>query len=189
MRVKTEIKGVELMPGKELLRLKHPLVGKFKLLALLGLASGLLALNLATAEPRAVAQTTNAPAQQSGQFDQAQALAELKKQIAGKENQPATEVFKNIQYFKTNVPAGRLLAVMEIGYSKSLGVNCTHCHVPGAWDKEDKPAKQITREMAQMTMAINTDLLAKVKNLKSARPGVNCTTCHRGQVKPALNLP
>ena len=163
--------------------------GKIKLLVSIALLCSLLVLSLATVTLRATAQATSAAAQQTSQFNQAQALAELKKQIAGKENQPATEVFKNIQYFKTNVPAGRLLAVMEIGYSKSLGVNCTYCHVPGAWDKEDKPAKQIAREMAQMTMAINTDLLAKVKNLKSARPVVNCTTCHRGQVKPALSLP
>jgi hypothetical protein len=168
---------------------KETFASKIKRLVSIALLCSLLALSLATAEPHAVAQTSNAPAQQSGQFDQAQALAELKKQIADKENQPATEVFKNIQYFKTNMPAGRLLAVMEIGYSKSLSVNCTHCHVPGAWEKEDKPTKQITREMAQMTMAINTELLAKVKNLKSARPTVNCTTCHRGQIKPALNLP
>ena len=161
--------------------------GKIKLLGLIGLACCLLALSLVTAMPRTTAQTTNTPT--SGQFDQQQALAELKKQIAGKENQLATEVFKNIQLFKTNVTAGRLLAMMEIGYSKSLGVNCTHCHVPGAWEKEDKPAKQITREMVQMTLTISNDLLAKIKNLKSERPVVNCTTCHRGQVKPALNLP
>jgi hypothetical protein len=37
--------------------------------------------------------------------------------------------------------------------------------------------------------AINTEQLKKIKNLKSENPGVNCTTCHRGQVKPALNLP
>src|SRR5262245_1083596 len=60
--------------------------------------------------------------QDSKPFDQAQALADLKKQIAGKENQPASEVFKNIQMLKT-VPAGRLLAIMQIGYSKSLGVD------------------------------------------------------------------
>ena len=36
--------------------------------------------------------------------------------------------------------------------------------------------------------AINSELLPKIKNLKSDHPGVNCTTCHRGAVKPALNL-
>jgi hypothetical protein len=86
------------------------------------------------------------------------------------------------------VPAGRLLKIMELGYSKSLGVNCTHCHVVDQWDKDDKPTKQIAREMIKMTNAINNDYLKNIKNLKGPNPIINCTTCHRGQVKPALNL-
>lgn len=121
-------------------------------------------------------------------FDQAQALADLRKAIAGQEEKPAGEVFKNIQMFKA-MPAGRLLKVMELGYAKSLGVDCTHCHVAAQWEKEDKPTKQIARDMAAMAANINKELLPKIKNLKSAEPVINCTTCHRGQIKPALNLP
>src|SRR5688572_32039683 len=121
-------------------------------------------------------------------FDQAQALADLRKRIAGQENKPAGEVFKNIQMLKT-VPAGRLLRVMELGYARSLGVNCTHCHVAGEWEKEDKPTKQIARDMFAMVAAINNDQLKKIKNLKSPEPVINCTTCHRGQTKPARNRP
>jgi hypothetical protein len=121
-------------------------------------------------------------------FDQAQALADLRKTIAGQEQKPAGEVFKNIQMFKA-MPAGRLLRVMELGYAKSLGVNCTHCHVAGQWEKEDKPTKQIARDMAAMVTNINQEQLKKIKNLKSPDPVINCTTCHRGQTKPALNLP
>ena len=121
-------------------------------------------------------------------FDQAQALADLRKAIAGQEDKPAGEVFKNIQMFKA-MPAARLLRVMEMGYAKSLGVNCTHCHVAGQWEKEDKPTKQIARDMAAMVGNINKEQLPKIKNLKSAEPVINCTTCHRGQTKPALNLP
>jgi hypothetical protein len=78
---------------------------------------------------------------------------------------------------------------MELGYSKSLGVNCAHCRVVDQWDKDDKPTKQITLEMIKMVGDINNDYLMNIKNLKSETPIVNCTTCHRGQVKPALNLP
>lgn len=131
-------------------------------------------------------QTTASQSDKS--FDQAQALADLRKAIAGSENKPAGEVFKNIQMFKA-MPAGRLLRVMELGYAKSLGVDCTHCHVPSQWEKEDKPTKQIARDMAAMVTNINKEQLKKIKNLKSAEPGINCTTCHRGQTKPALNLP
>jgi hypothetical protein len=128
------------------------------------------------------------PSQSEKPFDQTQALADLRKAIAGKEDKPAGEVFKNIQMFKA-MPAARLLRVMEMGYAKSLGVDCTHCHVAGQWEKEDKPTKQIAREMAAMAANINNEQLKKIKNLKSAEPVINCTTCHRGQTKPALNLP
>jgi hypothetical protein len=121
-------------------------------------------------------------------FDQAAAIAALNKKIAGQENKPAAEVFKNVQLLKA-MPAGRLLKVMEIGYAKSLGVTCVHCHVADEWDKDDKPQKQITRDMAGMSKTINTELLKNIKNLKGPNSVVNCTTCHRGQVKPALDLP
>ena len=138
--------------------------------------------------PRSVAQNNTSISQQEKPFDQGQKLADLMKQIAGKENQPAEQVFKNIQMFK-GVPAARLLRIMELGYSRSLGVNCTHCHVVDQWDNDAKPTKPITREMAKMVLTINNDLLKNIKNLKGPNPIVNCTTCHRGQTKPALNLP
>lgn len=133
------------------------------------------------------AQTSPTPAPKPA-FDQAAALAKLREQIKGKENELAPTVFKNIQTMK-NTPAGRLLAVMEFGFAKSLGVDCTHCHVPDKWEAEDKTQKQTARDMSAMVSTINRDLLKNIKNLKSEMPLVNCTTCHRGEVKPALNLP
>lgn len=120
-------------------------------------------------------------------FDQAAALSKLREQIKGKENEPASTVFKNIQTMKT-VPAGRLLAVMEMGYARSLGVNCTHCHVPEKWESEEKATKQIARDMAGLVTRLNGELLRGIKNLKSVSPTINCTTCHRGEIKPALDL-
>ena len=137
---------------------------------------------------RFVAAQTTTPTPTPAEFNQAAAIAALKAQIKGKEQEPAEKVFKNIQMMK-GVPAGRLLAIMEMGYARSLGVNCTHCHTPEKWEAEDKPTKQIARDMAAMVKSINTELLKNIKNLKSATPTVNCTTCHRGQIKPALNLP
>lgn len=121
------------------------------------------------------------------QFNQEKALAELRESIAGREQEPASEVYEDIQMFK-QVPAGRLLRIMEMGFSRSLGVNCTHCHNPDDWASEEKNKKQITRDMMQMVGKINGELLSKIENLESENPTVNCTTCHRGQVKPALNL-
>jgi hypothetical protein len=114
-------------------------------------------------------------------------LAELSKQIAGKEDQPAEAVFKNIKIL-TGVPAGRLLKIMQIGYSRSLGVSCAHCHTPGQWENDDKPAKRIARDMSKMSQTIIFELLRNIDGLKDREPLVNCTTCHRGQVKPALDM-
>jgi hypothetical protein len=120
-------------------------------------------------------------------FDQAKAIADLMAQIKGKEQEAAETVFKNIQMFK-GMPAIRVVKIMELGYARSLGVDCTHCHVAGQWEKEDKTTKQTARDMAKMLQTINGDLLKNIKNLKGPNPIVNCTTCHRGQVKPALDL-
>lgn len=151
-------------------------------------AAGLSASAQATPTPTPAAPTQTSAPQASASFDQAKALSDLRARIAGQETKPAVEVFKNIQILKT-VPAGRLLAVMEVGYSRSLGVDCTHCHLPGEWEKDDKATKGVAREMITMMRAINEEHLKKIKNLRSETPVVNCTTCHRGQTKPALNLP
>jgi hypothetical protein len=155
-----------------------------------GLTLGLMGVWIYSTEAQAARNEgqQGAAEQEAQPFDQNQKLAELAKRIIGQENKPAAEVFKNIQILK-GMPAGRLLKVMELGYSKSLGVNCAHCHVVDQWDKDDKPTKQVTREMIKMVGGINNDYLKNIKNLKSETPIINCTTCHRGQVKPALNLP
>jgi hypothetical protein len=114
-------------------------------------------------------------------------VAELSKQIAGKETQPAGTVFKNIKIF-TEVPAGNLLKIMQMGFSRSLGVSCAHCHVAGQWEKDDKVPKQIARDMSKMDRAIVSDMLKNIEGLKDRNPVINCTTCHRGQLKPALSL-
>ena len=114
-------------------------------------------------------------------------MKEIRAQIAGHEKEPAETVFKDIKTLK-GVPAGRVLAIMNLGYSQSLGVSCTHCHTAGEWDKSDKPQKEIAREMSRMSAKINQELLPAIKNLDSKQPVVNCTTCHRGEVKPATNL-
>lgn len=134
------------------------------------------------------AQTVPTPA--PVEFDMKAAIAKLREQIKGREQEPAGKVFKNVTTpMLKDGPAARLLGVMELGFSRSLGVTCTHCHVPDKWDLEDKTQKQTARDMAAMMARINTELLRGIKNLKSEQPAVNCTTCHRGQVKPALNLP
>jgi len=62
-------------------------------------------------------------------FDASAAIAKLREQIKGKEKLPADQVFKNIKILK-RFPAGTLLNIMRGGFSRALGVDCTHCHTP-----------------------------------------------------------
>jgi hypothetical protein len=147
-----------------------------------------LAVGIAYASQEKSAAPASAPTTpQAIQQSNADSVATVSKQIAGKEDQPAEAVFKNLKVLN-KVPAGRLLLIMQVGYSKSLGVTCAHCHVPGEWEKDDKEPKQITRDMAAMSKTINLDLLKNIDGLKDRTAIINCTTCHRGQLKPALNL-
>lgn len=90
---------------------------------------------------------------------------------AERDNRPVNQAYKNIQVLTGVVPAGGLLAAMNI-ISKSLGVDCAHCHVAREFEKDDKPAKQTARKMIEMVKEAN----------KYAR--VSCYTCHKGQLKP-----
>jgi len=148
----------------------------------------------ATVAPAANAPSTNAAPQgptaaeiaarnDSLVKDRTTHVNEVLASIAGKEQMPAEQVYKNIQMFK-GMPASRLLAIMNRGYSNSLGVSCSHCHVVGEYDKEDKPQKQIARDMSAMVTTINGTLLKNIKNLKSTNPTVNCSTCHNGRARP-----
>lgn len=108
----------------------------------------------------------------------------LRRQIAGHEQQPAEQVFKNIQWLK-GVPAGRLLLIMNLGYSRALGVTCVHCHDDSDFSKDEKRPKRAAREMAAMHRSIN-EQLAKMQNLEPNPKGhfINCSTCHRGAIDP-----
>ena len=112
-------------------------------------------------------------------------VKELSTRIAGKEDEPAEQVFKNIQWLK-GVPAGQFLRIMNGGYSRALGVSCTHCHVEQDFASDDKRPKRAAREMAVMHRMIN-EQLKKMENLKTPKSenrAINCSTCHRGGIDP-----
>jgi hypothetical protein len=97
-------------------------------------------------------------------------------------DKPAEQVYKNVQIFK-GVPASRLLKAMNF-FQASLGVECAHCHVEGAFDSDDKAAKQTARRMIRMVGSAGNFLKEK-----SVDGTVTCFTCHRGQVKPQIIPP
>jgi hypothetical protein len=131
-------------------------------------------------------QAASPPRQLSNQEVNDGFVQQISKQIAGHDQEPGGQVFKNIQldFFK-KTPAARLLLIMNLGYSRALGVNCKHCHDENDFSKDDKRPKRAAREMAVMHFAIN-EQLAKMQNLGPNPHGhfVNCSTCHRGNVNP-----
>lgn len=107
--------------------------------------------------------------------------------IAGREAEPATKVFENVQVLTESVSAANLVNAMGF-YGSALGVSCSHCHTIGNWASDEKPKKAIARAMMRMNGVINGQLLKDIPGLRSANPSVNCVTCHRGQVVPARSL-
>jgi len=112
--------------------------------------------------------------------------------IAGHEKEPASKVFKNMQLpGLKDVPAANLINIMNLGYSRALGVTCTHCHVEQDFSSDEQRPKRAAREMAVMHRAIN-EQLKTMQNLeiKPEERLINCSTCHRGAVNPrSVQLP
>jgi hypothetical protein len=120
------------------------------------------------------------PKPAAGDFDSQKALDDLRKAIAGKENQPSEQVFKNVQMFK-GVPAGDLLGAMN-SFNQALGVSCKKCHDVSNWASDDKKNKGVARGMMTLTGDVNKQLQTIQGMNKDAF--VNCGMCHRGHSHP-----
>jgi photosynthetic reaction center cytochrome c subunit len=87
----------------------------------------------------------------------------------------AEEEYKNIQALK-GIPAEQVVPAMQF-IAASLGVECEYCHVPRAFEKDDKKPKVTARKMIGMMMTINKE------NFEGHRE-VTCYSCHRGSANP-----
>ena len=85
-------------------------------------------------------------------------MAEVLSTVAGRENEPAGNVFKNVKVSK-DMPVKEFLNMMDAQYGRSVSASCTGCHanknVGGVlkvdYADESPKKKQIARQMAQMT--------------------------------------
>jgi hypothetical protein len=68
-------------------------------------------------------------------------------------------------------------------FRTALGVQCTHCHVMGAFDSDENPKKNVARTMISMVREINSRFPGEAKER------VTCYTCHRGKVTPETAPP
>ena len=107
---------------------------------------------------------------------------------------------KNLKVLPKTWTGQQVRAVMQT-FTESLGVQCTHCHVPDPtaapppegrpptldYSLDEKKEKEIARQMIQMTMALNSDGLKGVGD-PAVPEKVSCLTCHNGQKTP-VNKP
>ena len=111
-------------------------------------------------------------------------IAKVMQDIAGRENQPAEQVFKNIKVLK-GITAAQLVTKMDKDYAEALSWNCTNCHRlanQGNFASDTSNDKVRARFMQQMQNDINTVTLPKL--YPKDTPKVTCATCHRGYNEP-----
>lgn len=104
--------------------------------------------------------------------------------IAGRENQPAEQVFKNIQVLK-GITAAQLVQKMDTDYARAMSWNCTNCHrlaPQGNFASDTSADKKRARFMQTMQDDINMTQLPKL--YPKDTPKVSCATCHRGYNEP-----
>ena len=101
---------------------------------------------------------------------------------------------KNRKVLPADFGGDRLRGVM-VGFSQSLGVRCTHCHVGVEgqplttfdFASDAKRHKETARAMMQLVYKLNTQELDAIPGLVDAK--VTCYTCHRGSTKPLTAAP
>lgn len=101
--------------------------------------------------------------------------------------------FTNLQLLDPEISQGELISLMR-GFSRDLGVRCTHCHggrddlVGTDFASDALATKRTARAMIKMVRAIQLGHLAAlpvaVETAGHVPSGVTCYTCHRGVRTP-----
>jgi tetratricopeptide (TPR) repeat protein len=101
------------------------------------------------------------------------------------------ESLKNLQAMPEGTTVKQLVETMR-GFTRALGVRCTHCHVGTEGQPletmdfvaDTKSAKKTARQMIRMLQAINGEHLARLAERADPNVTVSCATCHRGITRP-----
>lgn len=97
---------------------------------------------------------------------------------------------ENLQVLPSDFTGRQLSSVMR-GFTRALGVRCSHCHVGeegqplSTFDfvSDDNPKKSVARTMLRMLGVIN-DSLRTIEPSGPGRVNMWCHTCHRGRPRP-----
>jgi hypothetical protein len=97
----------------------------------------------------------------------------------------------NLQVLPSGIAMDSLINLMG-GFTRALGVRCSHCHVQREdqtfeqidFALDENPKKNVARAMLRMVSAINSDHLSRLADRRTPEIQVTCSTCHRGVVEP-----
>jgi len=96
----------------------------------------------------------------------------------------------NIQVLPKDWPGSKLRPVM-LGFTRALGVRCTHCHkgeegkplTTYDFASDENPNKNRAREMLRMLESVNGHL-EKIEPSGDKKVNMWCHTCHHGRPRP-----
>ncbi len=100
---------------------------------------------------------------------------------------------KNLKILPKNISHEDLDKVMD-EFKEALGVKCNFCHAADKdssshhldFASDEKPEKNIARQMMKMTIKINKKYFSYNKSADGkAEQSVQCVTCHHGNANPA----
>ena len=99
--------------------------------------------------------------------------------------------YKNLKVLPKNVSTKKLQEIMIDDFEDGLGVSCGFCHAEQKgshkldYASDEKPEKEIARNMMRMTMKLNRKYFQSPHALiGDSTLVVTCNTCHRGQPHP-----
>ena len=101
--------------------------------------------------------------------------------------------YTNLKVLPINISSKDLQGIMTDDFEDGLGVTCGFCHANAKdghglnFASDEKPEKEIARQMMRITLGINKKYL-KIKHplLGSLALIVTCETCHRGEAFPEV---
>lgn len=98
---------------------------------------------------------------------------------------------RNLKVLPKDISDEALDKIMD-EFEEDLGIKCDFCHVPMKGDtskldfaSDERPEKEISREMMRMTIKINNQFFqAKNAMIGDSTLAVTCNTCHHGDPHP-----
>ena len=94
--------------------------------------------------------------------------------------------YRNIKVLR-DLPATELISTMQ-SYNKELSVNCDFCHVANAFEKDDNPNKEMSRDMIRIVQDLNapSSVTHRPRPFKSK---ATCYLCHHGHPEAITTTP